>query len=164
MPSEVFDFVHARLVLSHLPDRDRALSRMIASVKSGGWVLIEDFDQVQPLNCVDSEPADHRRANELHAAVRVLLAQRGSDLTYARKLPRLLRAAGLVQVRADAYFPVALPAAGLLSGANITQVRDALVDQDLATNETIDAHLQALGRGSLDLGSIPLISAWGQKL
>ena len=121
MPSEVFDFVHARLVLSHLPDRDRALSRMIASVKSGGWVLIEDFDQVQPLNCVDSEPADHRRANELHAAVRVLLAQRGSDLTYARKLPRLLRAAGLVQVGADAYFPVALPAAGLLSGANITR-------------------------------------------
>ena len=163
VPGEQFDLVHARLVLSHLPARDEALRRMAAALKPGGWLLVEDFDEIVPLNCIDPDQPEHRRANDLHAAVRALLTRRGSDLTYARKLPRLLRALGLDQVGADAYFTVALPAAGMLSSANITQVRDVLISEGFATDETIDAHLNAIADGGIDLGTAPLISAWGQR-
>ncbi|MCU1661524.1 MAG: hypothetical protein JWR58_1589 [Pseudonocardia sp.] len=82
-PSGQFDLVHARLVLSHLPDRREALIRMIGSLRPGGWLVIEDFDKVMPLSCIDASLPEHHRANKLHAAVRKLLAQRGADLEYA---------------------------------------------------------------------------------
>jgi ubiquinone/menaquinone biosynthesis C-methylase UbiE len=43
-PAETFDLVHARLVLVHLSDRDRALQLMISMLRPGGWLLIEDAD------------------------------------------------------------------------------------------------------------------------
>jgi SAM-dependent methyltransferase len=162
-PSGQFDLVHARLVLSHLPDRREALNRMIGSLRPGGWLVIEDFDKVMPLSCIDASLPEHHRANKLHAAVRKLLAQRGADLEYARSLPRIFRDLGLVRVRADAYFAVTEPAANALSFANISQVRDALVAQKLATREEIDAHLAAVADGTIDVGTAPLISTWGQR-
>jgi trans-aconitate methyltransferase len=162
-PGGQFDLVHARLVLTHLPDRREALNRMIGSLRSGGWLLIEDFDNVMPLSCIDASLPEHHRANKLHSAVRELLAQRGADLQYARSLPRIFRELGLVRVGADAYFAVTAPAANALSLANVSQVRDALVAQQLATREEIDAHLTAVADGMIDVGTAPLISAWGQR-
>lgn len=162
-PRAQFDLVHARLVLSHLPGRLEALGRMIGSLRPGGWLVIEDFDTVMPLSCIDAPSPEHHRANKLHTAVRELLAQRGADLEFARSLPRIFRELGLVQVKADAYFAVAQPAANALSIANIRQVRDALVDQQLATVEEIDAHLTAVAGGAVDVGTAPLITAWGRR-
>jgi SAM-dependent methyltransferase len=41
---ESFDLVMARKVLEHLPDPSAALRRMAASVRPGGWLLVEDTD------------------------------------------------------------------------------------------------------------------------
>ena len=84
------------------------------------------------------------------------------DLEYGRKLPRLLREAGLEDVGADAYFPVALSAGSRLEHSNISQVRDGLVAQGLSTDEEVDAHLAAVDSGKLDLSTPPLVSAWGR--
>lgn len=162
-PTGPFDLVHARLVLSHLPGRDAALDRMIGSLRPGGWLVIEDFDKVMPLSCIDASLPEHHRANRLHSAVRELLAQRGADLEYARSLPRIFRELRLVRVGADAYFAVTTAAANALSFANISQVRDALIDRQLATGEEIDAHLAAVADGTIDVGTAPLISVWGQR-
>jgi SAM-dependent methyltransferase len=43
-PDRGFDLVHTRLVLVHVPQRDEALRRMVAALRPGGWLLIEDFD------------------------------------------------------------------------------------------------------------------------
>jgi SAM-dependent methyltransferase len=162
-PTGQFDLVHARLVVSHLPGRGEALNRMIGSLRPGGWLVIEDFDKVMPLSCIDASLPEHHRANKLHSAVRELLALRGADLEYARSLPRIFRELGLVRVRADAYFAVTTPAANALSFVNISQVRDALIDNQLATREEIDAHLTAVADGTIDVGTAALISAWGQR-
>ncbi len=54
-PGELFDLVHARLVLVHIPERERALRNMIAALKPGGWLVIEDADPaLQPLSCIDA--------------------------------------------------------------------------------------------------------------
>ena len=37
LPSEQFDFIHTRLLLEHLPERDAVLGRLIDAVKPGGW-------------------------------------------------------------------------------------------------------------------------------
>ena len=95
--------------------------------------------------------------------MRTLLTQRGADLEFARTLPRRLRAQGLTDVGADAYFPVASSDAGALDIANLTQVRAALISKRLASADDIAAHLAAIRTGHLDVATSPLLSAWARR-
>ncbi|MFJ5726502.1 methyltransferase domain-containing protein [Streptomyces paradoxus] len=163
-PAGPFDLVHARLVLVHVAERDAALRTMVQALRPGGWLVVEDADPaLQPLICPDEYGPDQERANRLRRGFRELLRRRGADLSYGRRLPRLLREAGLVDVEADAYFPVASPACTALEAATVRQVRDQLVAADLATDEEIDEHLAAVEAGRLDLATSPMISAWGRR-
>ena len=44
LPQSQFDLVHARLVLEHLNDRRQILERLAATLRPGGWMMIEDYD------------------------------------------------------------------------------------------------------------------------
>ncbi len=128
-PAGPFDLIHARLVLSHVPRRATAVVDMADVLRPGGWLLVEDADpSLQPLTCLDEYGPEQELANRLRAGFRQLLAGRGADLAFGRTLPRLLRAAGLTDVEADAYFPVSSPANTALEAATIEQVRADLVD------------------------------------
>jgi protein-L-isoaspartate O-methyltransferase len=163
-PDGPFDLVHARLLLVHVPNRDAALARMAAALRPGGWLVVEEADPaLQPLLCLeDADPAEER-ANRLKSGFRRLLAERGVDLAYGRTLPRRLRENGMVDVGADAYFPITGPACAALERASVEQIRDQLVDHGLATDDEIDQHLAAVARGSLDLATSPMVSAWGRR-
>ncbi|MFG3125410.1 methyltransferase [Streptomyces sp. NPDC048201] len=163
-PGRGFDLVHARLVLVHVPDRERALRSMVDALRPGGRLLIEDADPaLQPLTCPDEHGPEERLANRLRQGFRRLLAERGADLSYGRRLPRLLREAGLRQVEADAYFPLSSPACTALELATVRQIRGRLVEAGLATDEDIDRHLANVAAGGMDLATAPMISAWGRK-
>ncbi|WP_432590243.1 methyltransferase domain-containing protein [Streptomyces sp. HD1123-B1] len=163
-PPGPFDLIHARLVLVHVTDRDAALRSMARALRPGGWLLIEDADPaLQPHICPDEYGPEQELANRLRRGVRQLLEGRGADLAYGRKLPRLLRETGLVEVEADAYFPVASPHLDVLEAATVHQVRDKLIAAGLATDEEIERHLAHIATGRLDLATAPLISAWGRR-
>jgi SAM-dependent methyltransferase len=163
-PAGGFDLVHARLVLVHVVDRDAALESMVGALRPGGVLLVEDADPaLQPLICPDEFGPEQRLANRLRAGFRKLLAQRGADLAYGRRLPRLLREAGLAEVAADAYFPITSPACDLLEAATVEQVRDGLIAEGHATAAEIDRHLANVAAGRLDLATSPMISAWGRR-
>ncbi len=163
-PAETFDLVHARLVLVHVTDRDKALRSMIDVLRPGGALLLEDADPaMQPLICPDEYGPEQRLANRLRTGFRKMLAQRGADLSYGRKLPRLLRDAGLIDVEADAFFPMTSPACDLLEAATVNQVRDGLTAGGYATAEEIDRHLANVATGNLDLATSPMVSAWGRR-
>ncbi|SDN90630.1 Methyltransferase domain-containing protein [Streptomyces sp. cf386] len=164
-PGEEFDLVHARAVLAHVPDRERALRSMIKSLRPGGRLLVEDTDPVlQPLLCPDEYGPEQQLANRLRDGVRAFLTERGADLSFGRRLPRLLRAAGLRRVAADAYFPIASPACAALESATISEIRDQLVTAGVATDQDIDHHLANITTGGIDLAATPMISAWGRKV
>src|SRR5580693_221896 len=44
LPAATFDLVHARLVLEHLPDRLEVLRHLAATLKPGGWLLVEALE------------------------------------------------------------------------------------------------------------------------
>lgn len=163
-PPGGFDLVHERLVLIHLPDREQALDHMVAALRPGGWVLVEDFDStLQPNACPDEVGPEQHLANEMRAGLRELLSARGADMMLGRRLPRMLRHAGLEDVAADAYMALALPAAAGMEQSNVRQVRADYVRQGHVTDAEIDRHLAALAAGRLDVASPLLVSAWGRK-
>lgn len=159
-----YDLVHARLVLVHVPNRARALATMVAALRPGGWLLVEDADpELQPLACLDEAGLAQQRANRLRRGVRELMIRRGADMRYGRTLPRALRAAGLEDVAADGYFPIGGVACDRLESATVRMVRGDLLAAGLATDAEIDAHLATIDAGELDLSLAPLISAWGRR-
>ncbi len=162
-PAEDFDLVHARLVLGHVPQRDQALRTMVGALRPGGWLLLEEADpSLQPLVCIDENGPEEQLANKLKDDFRELGSRRGA-VAYGRTLPRNLRAAGFLDVRADAYFPVTGPDCALLERGTVEIVRDQLVEEGLATAAEIDRHLDNVTAGRLDLTTSPLISAAGRK-
>lgn len=163
LPEGGFDLVHARLVLMHVPGRDTALATMVAALRPGGWLLLEDADPfLQPLACPDPAGPAQELANKLRAATWDLLSRR-TDLAFGRTLPRMLRNAGLTGIGADASIPLAGPAQAQFQRTIIKRQRQRLVEAGLATDAEINEHLADIESGQLDLASFPLVSAWGRK-
>lgn len=161
-PGQDFDLVHCRLVLTHVPQRDRALAAMAAALAPGGWLVIEDFDvALGPAACPSPRTDDEQRANRIRAGFVALLAERGVDLQLGRSLPDRLRRLGLVDVHAVAGFPLADPAMRDLERATVTQTAAGLVAGGHATQPEIDAHLAALDH--LDIASPPLVSVRARR-
>jgi ubiquinone/menaquinone biosynthesis C-methylase UbiE len=92
LPAGEFDLVHARLVLEHLPQRELVLATLAAALRPGGWLLIEDFDWATAL-VVDPPSEVHTRVAE---ACLAFFAAHAYDAQFGRRLPRRLRALGLV--------------------------------------------------------------------
>jgi SAM-dependent methyltransferase len=166
-PADGFDLVHARLLLVHLPDRAEVLRRLAASVRPGGWLVVEDADPaLQPLACPDERGPAEELANRVRRGFRSLLAGRGVDLAFGRTLTALLREAGLQDVRAEGYFPLTSPPCRELEAATVRQLRTQLTEGGLATEAEIDEHLANLavsGEGELDVTTAPLVTCWGRR-
>ena len=162
VPDGEFDLVHARLVLTHVPQRIQAMRNMARALRPGGWLVVEDFDvSCQPRACPDAATDDEERANRIRAGFIELLADRGVDLVLGRTLRKRLVALGLSDVRAEAYAPLAVPATRALERANIEQVRPGLVA--LGLGDDIDRHLEALAVGRIEVAAPPLVTAWGRR-
>ena len=46
LPRDAFDFVHTRLVLMHIPQRDEVLARLCAALRPGGVLMLEEHDTI----------------------------------------------------------------------------------------------------------------------
>jgi hypothetical protein len=75
----------------------------------------------------------------------------------------MFRNAGLADLSAEAYFPVAMPECIPLEIATIGMIRSELLSNGIATEHEIEQHLENVRAGILDLSQPPMISVRGQK-
>ena len=163
-PPGPFDLIHARLLLVHLPDRVDVAAALVERLRPGGWLVVEDADpELQPLACIDEHGPAQVLANRVRNGFRSLLAGRGADLSFGRTLPRLFRDLGLVDIEAEAYFPVTSPAGSVLERATVEQTRGGLVAAGLVTDAEVDRHLANLAAGRLDVATAPMVSTRGRR-
>jgi SAM-dependent methyltransferase len=109
LPPGPFDFIHTRLVLGHLPNRDTLLPQLCGLLAPGGAILLEEFN-VQPNlfgNDVLQVPAEAPelgrlwdRYNQLRGE---LFTAAGTASDFAVRMHRLLLDAGLVDVQTVSY-------------------------------------------------------------
>ena len=97
LPAERFDLAHARGVLEHVRDREAGIAKMVAAVRPGGLVVVEDPDWL-----VFDAQAVPKAFGELHRTLRdAYVASAGYDPNLGTRLPELLTDAGLVNVEAE---------------------------------------------------------------
>jgi SAM-dependent methyltransferase len=99
LPGDAYDLVHARLLLMHLPTREKVLEQMAATLRPGGWLLIEEMD-VYPLLAT----ADGLYRRVWDAAI-VAMETAGAAAMLGRELPRLFDCAGLEAVAVNCDVP-----------------------------------------------------------
>ncbi len=163
LPKAAFDLVHSRLVLLHVPERQKALARMIEALKPGGWLVDEEYDST-------SMPPDPAVSPgevflKVQVAMTKLLEDRGVDRRFGRLLFGRLRAHGLVSVGAEArvfMLQGGSPGASLLR-ANYEQLRDALIDAGYITQQEFDQDVARLDDPSFMMPSGILWAAWGRQ-
>lgn len=163
LEADAFDLIHARLVLLHLPQRDQVLGKLVASLRPGGWLVLEEFTTVLP---PIPEPATdaEQAVNEILPAVRELLHSRGADtVVYPRTLVRRLRAAGLGDTGAEGHLSFSEPYAREVHLANLEQVGDALTAAGFATRDQVERGVAALRDPHVSPTLPMLVSAWGRK-
>ena len=138
---------------------------MIAALKPGGWLLVEEL--VPPITeALDpSDEPDIEIARNGRRAIVELIRRRGGDPVFARELPGLVNAAGLTDFGAEGYFvPFRTAAVVGLAKANIDQLEAAIVEAGLMNAAELDRYRSVLGRPDcLYPASMVLISAWGRR-
>jgi SAM-dependent methyltransferase len=93
LPRADFDLVHARAVLQHIPEREAVVDTLIAALRPGGTLVIEESDfrafEAQPL----PEPYEtvHRLMNDPAFTP-------WREPNFGTRLPSLLAARGLVDI------------------------------------------------------------------
>jgi SAM-dependent methyltransferase len=157
----VFDLVHARLVLEHIPKRDAALAKLARSLRPGGWLLLEAVDYVSGVPVSEIGAAEHARSQDVRLRE---FGAAGLKADYGRHLPRLLRAAGLVDVGNEGRVFVM---EGGSPGArwfqlSMEQVRDRLVGPGKLSDPQVDRMLGFFAEPEWAALSPIIFAAWGR--
>jgi SAM-dependent methyltransferase len=163
LPESAFDIVHSRLVLLHLPERDKALRRMIAALKPGGWLVDEEFDSASLLADPVTHPAEVIPKTQL--AMMRLVEDRGVERRCGRLLLGRLRAHGLVATGAEArMFMWQSQSAGTsLMRANFHQLRADMIKAGYITEYEFEEDLARLKAPDFLTISPTLWAAWGRR-
>ena len=163
LPDQAFDLVHARLVLVHLPEREKVLDRIIAALKPGGWLLTEEFDSVSQLPAPDRYPWEVTLKST--AALRTVMIDRGVNLGFGRSLAGHLRARGLESISAEGRMLMSLGGSlGTdLMKANLEQLRDAILALGSVTPLELEADLARLDDADFMAPSPVMWSVTGRR-
>jgi SAM-dependent methyltransferase len=166
-PVGPFDLVHTRLLLTHLPQRERVLRRLAETLSPGGWLVVEEFD-VQPPT-IDPRIGPERFAlatKVANAFLAYMESNRGREGgECGRRLYGWLLDAGLVDVDAEGrvFMQRGSPDLDAASPMRHPNVRDAMVAMGAVTAAEVDSFL-ALRRDPVFLGVTNiLMAAWGRR-
>jgi SAM-dependent methyltransferase len=160
-----FDFAHARLLLVNVPAPERVVTELAALVRPGGVVALQELDWVSWV-CQPPHPAWDR----LRDALRDLRVRRGLDVYMGRRLPGLLRGAGLSDVGFRTVCPSYIDGAGDNHNLLVTFARlhgTELVAEGLVAADELASLIAELEAHLADPATITIYclfcQAWARK-
>jgi ubiquinone/menaquinone biosynthesis C-methylase UbiE len=165
LPEASFDLVHARLVVGHLSDRDRAIQRLIATLRPGGWLVIEDADFLwtelgsQPVYPETAAASFYRVWN----ATVQLMKHRGYDGHWGRHIPAALRRHGLHHVGGESRALIGDRNLTAALQMTIERFQPELIEANQITHAEAVAVKNLLLSDEVTLTASPTVSAWGQR-
>jgi SAM-dependent methyltransferase len=164
LPGKDYDLIHARLVLLHLPERLEVVPKLAASLRPGGWLVLEEFDcsWTPVLACEDEASAE--LFDRVHTALMNLLEEAGADPLWGRRVLGEMAAVGLTDLTATT-FAEAWQGGGAgiaLHRHNTEQVAGQLAAAGVPSDE-LDTFRTLLQHPGFIVNSYPLISARGRR-
>jgi SAM-dependent methyltransferase len=142
LPQAEFDLVHARLVLEHLTDRRQILQRLAATLRQGGWIVIEDYDWTS-FGFEGTDP----KLDRVPEAILAFMQKAGFEPRYGRLVVGDIEAAGLTDVRGEGRARVISSSDRGFDFFRLSfeSVRDAVVDAGMLSAEDAEAATARFG-------------------
>ncbi len=98
-PGGPFELIHARLLLLHLPERQRVLRKLTGTLAPGGWLVVEEFDCSTPLRVLAAPDDDSAKLFTLvMETILTTLQSHGASMDWAQGVHTEMCQAGLVDV------------------------------------------------------------------
>ena len=141
-----FDLVHARYVLIHLPDYQVALSRMLASLKPGGWLILEEPD-FSASRGVTGEIKQVEAVHRVNQAIKVMYDALGMDYALGLTLPALLQRRGVNGLVVENDAPLSPGGSGMATIMKMSamQLREKYLATGVVTEEDLDLYCRFAG-------------------
>ncbi|GIH16075.1 class I SAM-dependent methyltransferase [Rugosimonospora africana] len=144
LPEGPWDLVHARLVLSHMPNRHQILQDMTARLAPDGILLVEDWTPRLDAVLVAPDQDTERLYLHFQEAVSRVFATAGSDRAWGRQIHQAMLDAGLLDVQTVIHaesWPGGTAGARLMQ-ATVEQLRPQLLttgqsEEQLARVQTL---------------------------
>jgi SAM-dependent methyltransferase len=92
-----FDLIHARALLTHLPDPEGVLRNLTGWLAPGGWLVLED-----PAYLLTGTSPYPDFAALLSACEKLLAKSQGTDGSWARRMPAAMARRGLTDIQMSA--------------------------------------------------------------
>ncbi len=158
-----FDLIHARLVLEHLKDREHVVHKLTRALRPGGWLMLESVDYISAIPISTFGANEHERTQAVRLQV---FGETGLDQSLGRRLPQLLRRAGLQNVGNEGRVWVM---EGGSPGArwfklSLAHLRPRLIGPGLLTEHEVDRMLEVFDDPRWSAFSPIIMAAWGRLL
>lgn len=164
LPEASFDLVHTRLVLHHLAGRNQALQKMVAALRPGGWLVVEEFDW-SAMVLDPNDVATAARFNPVQHAMWRLITEHGGDGTYGRQLWARFRAAGLIDVAAEGTVSMwqGCSMSAQFCLAAVDQLAGVIVRAGWVTQDQVAAYRELWDDPDFAVMSGVLMTVWGRQ-
>jgi SAM-dependent methyltransferase len=159
-----YDLVHCRLLLANVGDVARALEHMVGALRPGGWLVVEEpgESRVPGIGEGDERVAEFNRLFERFLA-EVRARTRQVDLELHRRLPSLLRAAGVVHLGGELTYPLVGAKGREALLGTLKALRPLLSGSDFATGGDHDRLAQLCTDDTLITSGGATVCLWGQR-
>jgi SAM-dependent methyltransferase len=164
LPRASFDLATARLVLVAVPEPEQIVAELVDLVRPGGVVALHEADYVAHV-CDPPLPAWSR----LMQALQTYAQMTGTDLFLGRRIPRMLRNAGLVDIQTHPLIHVYPPGhtRRMILVDFVENLRERLLAQGVLAETEMDDLLGALKRHLEDSDTLVVshlfFQVWGRK-
>jgi Methyltransferase domain len=159
-PEAKFDLVHTRWLLHHLPHPEQVIARMVAALRPGGWLLLEEPDFFP----VYTSPSQ-LYVEFMVALVNTVVAASGRDCFWARALPGLIAGQGLTAAGGEgdiALLQGGAPIAQLFQLTGV-QIRDKMLAAGALSAERFEAALALFDDPTFWAFAEAGIAVWGRR-
>jgi SAM-dependent methyltransferase len=160
LPEGKFHLVHTRWLLHHLPQPERVIERMIAALRPGGWLLLEEVDFFPVQTCTSPLYVDF-----MLALTSTIVAASGRDCLWARALPALVAERGLADVGGEGDFAFLHGGSPVAEFFQLTgeQMRDKVIAAGALSADRFDAGLALLDDPKFWAFAGAGIAVWGRR-
>ena len=160
LPEAQFDLVHTRWLLHHLPHPEQVIARMVAALRPGGWLLLEEPDFFPVYTSPSPLYVDF-----MVALVDTVVAASGRDCFWARALPALVAGQGLAEVGGEGDIALLHGGSPIAAFFQLTgeQIRDTMLAAGALSAERFEAALALLDDPTFWAFAGAGIAVWGRR-
>ena len=165
LPENTFDLVHARAVLTFLPEPHQAIRKMAAAVKPGGWLLLEEPDYVSAMPDTSMSPKATRLSQKAWDAMLRQIRSQGYDTAFGRHLYTDVAKTGFADLQAEGFVNMQLGGTPSARFWKITfeQIEDLIEKNGFLTRAECEDYQALLESAEYRWMNLIFMSVWARR-